>query len=242
MKNIVTFFIITLSLLLNAQKKGKVVYKVSLDKSTIEKPYENPENTEAKNEALEMLHESQPVEAYLVFNDSVSLYYVEEKVEIPRWDNDNGVVNITPSGINMSWYMAGSANLYYSDWTRNYNISTSEVVGTRKRIKKEPILWDITEETKTINGYLCYKAILTAKENRIAWFTKEIPLPHGPRGFNGLPGLVLEFQNNKYTYLAKSIELDHYEAEEIEEPLEGDIITEEDYRKWANGFWSDEGN
>ncbi len=242
MKHILILLILTFSFLLNAQMKGKIVYEASIDKSTIEEPYENPDNTEAKNEALEMLHESQPVEAYLVFKDSIALYYVEEKVEIPKWDNDNGVVNITPSGINMSWYMAGSANLYYSDWTRNYNISTTDVMGTRKRIKKEPMLWDITEETKTINGYLCYKAILTAKENRIAWFTKEIPLPHGPRGFNGLPGLVLELQDNKYNYLVKDIQLDHYEAENIEEPLDGDLITEEEYKKWASGFWSNTGN
>ncbi|MEM9678681.1 MAG: GLPGLI family protein [Bacteroidota bacterium] len=223
---------------LSSQTKGKITYRVSIDKSSIEKPYENPENTEAKNAALEMIHESVPVEAYLVFRDSVSLYYVEDKTEIPKWENINGAISITPVPLNMTWSMAGRDATFYTDWTRDYDIRTSNTMNKSRRIVKTPLSWEITEDTKMIQGYLCYKAILATKENRVAWFTKAIPLPHGPRGFNGLPGMVLEVQDNKISFTVTTIEMDHPEVDDIVEPKEGELISEEEFREWSKTIMS----
>lgn len=53
--------------------------------------------------------------------------------------------------------------------------------------------WEITDETKDILGYECFKAITEYRGRKwIAWFTPEIPLQEGPWKLCGLPGLILE--------------------------------------------------
>ncbi|WP_332911473.1 GLPGLI family protein [Algoriphagus boritolerans] len=40
-----------------------------------------------------------------------------------------------------------------------------------------------------------------------AWFTPEIPVSHGPESYFGLPGLILEVQNQGRTLICEKIEL-----------------------------------
>ena len=54
------------------------------------------------------------------------------------------------------------------------------------------IEWDLTNETKEINGLNCYKAIAKDRDLMLtAYYTKEIPVSSGPSIFQGLPGLVV---------------------------------------------------
>ena len=64
----------------------------------------------------------------------------------------------------------------------------------------------ISTETKKIDNYTCYKATTeyvvtnpkgTFKHPVVAWFCPEIPISHGPNGYGGLPGLILEIQIRK---------------------------------------------
>lgn len=80
--------------------------------------------------------------------------------------------------------------------------------------------WKITKETKIIQGYKCYKATTTWEEydygreinlkfNPVVWFTYDLPYPFGPKGLDGLPGVVLEGSINGVTYFkASKIEMD----------------------------------
>lgn len=76
--------------------------------------------------------------------------------------------------------------------------------------------WILTKETKKINNYLTYKAYtkyeyISALDNKprnieiVVWYTPEIPIPFGPSGYDGLPGLVLEAQNGSFYFIAKNI-------------------------------------
>ncbi|NME68857.1 GLPGLI family protein [Flammeovirga aprica] len=52
------------------------------------------------------------------------------------------------------------------------------------------ISWNITEDSKMINGYKCFKAITNyGFYSIVAWFTPELPFSDGPYTFGGLPGL-----------------------------------------------------
>ena len=78
--------------------------------------------------------------------------------------------------------------------------------------------WTLTQETKMIGGYLCYKATSPyfnfeswfedePKKNVIAWYTTKIPVSIGPNGYHGLPGLILELQTLTSTIYVKNISL-----------------------------------
>lgn len=59
--------------------------------------------------------------------------------------------------------------------------------------------WKVLTEIRDIKGYICMSAETrdTIKNQRIvAWFATELPLPHGPEGYGGLPGLILELDVN----------------------------------------------
>lgn len=83
---------------------------------------------------------------------------------------------------------------------------------TKEEIKKD---WIITNESKLIDNYLCYKATsvnrITNKAGQFnfpitAWFCPTIPYQYGPNGYGNLPGLILEIQIRNVTYFMKKID------------------------------------
>lgn len=73
--------------------------------------------------------------------------------------------------------------------------------------------WKITGQTKQIDGYNCFKALrkeIKANSKAFvlvtAWFTPDIPLPYGPIGSGGLPGLILQLErSNRVVYTVDKI-------------------------------------
>lgn len=54
------------------------------------------------------------------------------------------------------------------------------------------IEWEITQETRTISGMPCRKAIAKDKSLLLTvWFTDKVPVSSGPVNYFGLPGLVV---------------------------------------------------
>ena len=102
-------------------------------------------------------------------------------------------------------------------------------------ISKKSIIWEITQETKKIGSYNCFKAIikdtLNTKKKTIAWFTPKIPVSFGPKEYNGLPGLILELEHSLLRYKVTKIKLNPKRSIIIEKPNKGREITEEEYRK-----------
>lgn len=71
-----------------------------------------------------------------------------------------------------------------------------------------PWNWEITSETKIINGYNCKKAISRAFSGYfVAWFTEDIPVNAGPEKFDGLPGLILYLNNGGQEFIAEKIDI-----------------------------------
>jgi GLPGLI family protein len=235
MKNRVLVVVLVSAFYLSAQTKGKITYKLELLKDSLEQPYENPNNTDVQNEALEIMHESSPVQATLLFNESVSLYYVEGEQNAPNWNMTDEVISITPSGINFTWFMAGGETLYYVDWARDYMITQNNILGKPKRIIAQPKTWILTDETKEIDGYLCQLAIIEKLNNKKtkAWYAKEIPVKHGPRNFNGLPGLIIKVEDVKYIWTIVEYDFESKDADDIVEPTKGKLITQEEFRRLA---------
>ncbi len=57
--------------------------------------------------------------------------------------------------------------------------------------------WQITEERKKIGDWECVKAVSKPFRGRVymAWFAPEIPISNGPWKLGGLPGLILEAED-----------------------------------------------
>lgn len=99
--------------------------------------------------------------------------------------------------------------------------------------------WQVTTDSKLIEKYLCYKAILdiiyqdrNGEERHkeiVAWFSPALAYGFGPKNFYGLPGLILELTENKTTYLATTIKLSDKEIK-IDFP-KGKTISKEEYNK-----------
>jgi GLPGLI family protein len=61
--------------------------------------------------------------------------------------------------------------------------------------------WVLTNEKKSLLGYLCKSATLTFRGRKYrAWYTEEIPKNDGPYIFHGLPGLILKITDEQGQY------------------------------------------
>ncbi|MEM6516789.1 MAG: GLPGLI family protein [Bacteroidota bacterium] len=59
------------------------------------------------------------------------------------------------------------------------------------------IPWDIKQEYKTVSGLNCQKAAGSFRgRTYIVWFTEDIPINLGPWKLGGLPGLILEAEDD----------------------------------------------
>lgn len=103
--------------------------------------------------------------------------------------------------------------------------------------------WVITNESKLIGEYLCYKATTTKKinktdsevvENVTAWFCPALPYSFGPSKYAGLPGLILEIKEKNIAFVIKNIQLQNIEDVLITIPTAKKEITQEEYNKIIN--------
>ncbi|WP_139958760.1 GLPGLI family protein [Flavicella sediminum] len=133
------------------------------------------------------------------------------------------------------------------DCTYYYNFETKEAYRNsfwtnQLNLKMSAVNWTLSQESKKIGNYICYKAIGVSSEIQeyefiepiIAWYAPEIPVPFGIANLNGLPGLTLElttsFERGKLFYKATKIELNPSEEIIIKKP-KGKVISEDAYIK-----------
>lgn len=125
--------------------------------------------------------------------------------------------------------------IYYRDSVLNYFYISRRFKNYNVEIA--PVSWEITPVSKNILGYRCYKAYGTKNVydtknpdlKIVAWFTNKINLKHGPRGINGLPGLILEAHYDNYHFYAEEVDLNSKGI--ISKPNKGKNISEFDFYK-----------
>ncbi len=88
----------------------------------------------------------------------------------------------------------------YFFFSKEQKFITKERVFNNYLIEEEipKIQWKITRDTATFAGIKCQKATASFKgRNWIAWFAPDLPFQSGPWKLNGLPGLIIEAQDEK---------------------------------------------
>ncbi|MHA7942340.1 GLPGLI family protein [Formosa sp. 3Alg 14/1] len=224
LKTLIFCFALICTTFLYAQNiNGKVIYTASY----IKKETKNPTNAA-------LIKSAKDVNLELLFTPTVSLF---KGVNFMKSDLDKG--------INLTSIFSGFENQFYN------NLETKEFLKRTIGPDNEPYLvqednglykWTITNESKQIGKYKCFKAILNNNNTKFptsAWFTPELPVGFGPREYQGLPGVILLLENPHIVFTATKVSINSKEnALEIEKP-EGILITAEAYKEKFGGIFKD---
>jgi GLPGLI family protein len=129
---------------------------------------------------------------------------------------------------------------YYTNLTTEQLIEENVSFGY---VQHEPLEWETTNQTKTIDKVKCYKATTTETlysrqghyydREVVAWFAPDISVEFGPKYYNGLPGLVLEIERKEFIIKATHIDLSVEESELFIDDIEENenVITEKEMHK-----------
>jgi len=104
------------------------------------------------------------------------------------------------------------------------------------------INWQITNETSTISGLNCQKAIGEWRgRSYTAWFSNELPYHAGPWKLNGLPGLIIEAYdtNKEIVFKFAGFHTIKDGTEVIQVPNKGIKVTVKEYKDMKDAFYQD---
>ena len=110
-------------------------------------------------------------------------------------------------------------------------------------VSTDTIDWELTEESKRVGPYVCYKATAEIRSKQIngmdhtapvkAWYTTEVPISFGIQNFNGLPGLIMELdahhEKGNIRFTALDIQFHPKHEIKIERPIGKNKISHEEY-------------
>lgn len=181
----------------------KVRYEIIYETRGLVKPHKG-----IKGEDLKILE----------IGDSISRFYSvwENKVEKRRDSlRKKGYSPVQSNGMKRSY----DKSYIYKNYPSNNKMTVYDLV-VKDFVYEDNIpvaKWNIQNEHKTILGYKCQKAISKYRGRTwIVWFTPEIPISEGPWKLYGLPGLILQAddQKNEFNFLCVGIinksDLDEY--------------------------------
>lgn len=168
----------------------------------------------------------------LEFNNEQSLFYLNEVMESDK----------NPMAVSYVNNIVSRGKYYYSK-SEDLLLRQEGIYGNNtlvKSISSEINDWKLTNESKKIGKYQCYKAIRTktkvssTKTHQFtveAWYCPEIAVNYGPKEFNGLPGLILELKDTHYTFYAQKVMIQHDTVYHIKPLTSKNIITLKEHSK-----------
>jgi GLPGLI family protein len=181
----------------------------------------------------------------LSFNQTESTWKKEESL-------GGGPATASAGGAVFMVATSGEGSTLYKNIADQSFLEQQDMMGKAYLVKDmlEPVEWELSEETKKVGNYTVQKASytrivdskrfstgMTEMENVkdtlqvTVWFTPEIPVAHGPENFFGLPGLILEVQNQGRTLICEKIELNpSSDPVVIERPSKGKEITQAEFQ------------
>ena len=129
-------------------------------------------------------------EMELLFNNEASVYAAPDRIEL----------NTTQENTGMEIEVKAEGTMAYYCNIKTGKTITQEILSDREFLvedKMETYEWQLHPESKTIGRYRVNKATTVKDSVSVtAWYSSEIPVSLGPRGFNGLPGLILEISTD----------------------------------------------
>lgn len=128
-------------------------------------------------------------------------------------------------------FASESGETIFVDFGSGQRVSQTKFFGRTFLIEEplEPQPWEISNVTRQVAGRNCTKATLTADgHTATAWFCTEVPIPVGPQGYGGLPGLVVQLETDAATYTLVDLTTDP-DTSSIAAPAKGKRMSREEY-------------
>jgi GLPGLI family protein len=251
MKNIVTILSLFIATSLSAQSfQGKAIYKTSRKMNFNFASGNGRQMSDADKEKMQKRLSKQFQKTFVLSFDKTSSVYKEDAtLKSP---------NVIPTGggnVMVREVGGGGGNdVLFKNIKKDKYLNQTEIMGKRFLIKDklQTYDWKLTNETKNIGKYTCYKATYTREEERTnmtvtngeveektekvdvvttAWYTPQIPVSNGPRNYHGLPGLIMEVKEGNETIMCTEIVMNPKDKVDIVEPTKGKVVSQEKYRK-----------
>lgn len=253
-KSTIVLFCLLAVLGVSAQEfQGKAEY---FSKTIIKQKVKNSDSKIEKDVEFdkmiqEALKKSSEKKYLFIFNKQEGLYEQMEELEKPEVGNATMSIKVTFSGVGKKYINLKDKSKVVED-----EIFGKEflIVDTLEKLN-----WILVNETKKIGDYSCYKAEVTVpvtekqkqeyqdflkkQEKKIslfpmeepkdkvitAWYTPEIPVSLGPLNYWGLPGLILEINEDDVIILCSKVTLSNKEVAKIKVPNTGKKVTQTEF-------------
>ena len=229
MNKIVFLYLLLSNIFIFSQSNsGEIIYQFKFGGIPFQEKSQNKTAQQAITKMYEaLLNYSGKINYKLTFNENLSEYKILESLNSDNDKNINNVKNLT-----------GAGEVVYIDTKKKLKFKLLDFFGDDLMVKDSlDDNWNLTQESKKIGNFICYKAWLKNERNVLieAWYTPQIPLNIGPRGYGNLPGLIIELKQASLLYVAKEIVLNSKKIPIIKIPNKK-IINEKDFNKMLSEF------
>jgi GLPGLI family protein len=232
-----------------AEYFSKFIFKS--EKVVVDEDEKKEENKELQ-EAVELAMKKSSEKTYtLLFNKQEAVYEENEELDQPSGPSGGFSVSVKMSGGGKKYLNTKEKVSLEEDEILGKAFLIEEPL-------VQPG-WKLVNESKKIGEYTCFKAELTVpvtelqKQNyqeflkreekkpalfkmeepkdRVvtAWYTPEIPVSFGPNNYWGLPGLILEINEENTVILCSKVVLNSKTKLKIKRPKEGDTVSEKEF-------------
>lgn len=227
MKDNLIFLIVVLlaPLSSNGQMMGKVTYKSILESEKLKE-----------------------LESTLLFNEQESFFSVDMIADESKKNNEDIKLSDDEDTIQLEFNLTLKRPTRYEVYINREKKQILSQSSIFKNGSLKPcvvseqigsINWELTGDSKKIGSFRALKATTRFRgRNYSVWFTTEIPIPVGPWKFHGLPGLILEVQDEELgvQFLFSSIQFPFALTDQIKPPSEGEIISLSEYVSYNDSF------
>jgi GLPGLI family protein len=255
-KHIILYCFIFISFGLNAQHFqgkaeyfSKIIIKEKVEKLSSEnKEVSNPEFEKAFQDAMKKATEKKYL---LTFNKVECLYEEQQSLGKPEKPSSGMVISVSISGGGKKYLNLKDKKSKVEDEIFGKEFLIVEPL--------EKLDWKLVNENKKIGDYNCFKAelIIPVSERQrkeyeeflkkeevkpalfkmeqpkdkvvIAWYAPEIPISFGPNNYWGLPGLILEINEENTIILCSKVILTNKEKSKIKVPNTGEKVTQKKF-------------
>lgn len=181
---------------------GEVVYDYYIDKQAVQERLlnlktSNPEIYEQVGEEHRRPHRfSDDIQCSLTFGSSTSLFQLKDRKVVSPEDELEYESALILTKSDRSYYLDNEEKVRM--YTAEINMSPVNVILDYERYD-----WKLLKEEKVVRGRVLYKAVTEVVQENFAgkfttnveaWYAPDIPVPFGPVGFDGLPGLIMELR------------------------------------------------